>query len=40
MKAPGFPTQMGDELPPVSWTSKIKSKKQEAFHVYQSGIKT
>ena len=21
------------ELPPVSWTTKIKSKKQEAFHV-------
>ena len=21
------------ELPPVSWTPKIKSKKQEAFHV-------
>jgi hypothetical protein len=29
-----------NELPPVSWTTKIKSKKQEAFHVYQSGIKT
>lgn len=23
------------ELPPVSWTTKLKSKKQEAFHVYQ-----
>ena len=21
------------ELPPVSWTTKLKSKKQEAFHV-------
>lgn len=28
------------ELPPVSWTSKLKSKKQEAFHVYESGIET
>ena len=28
------------ELPPVSWTTKIKSKKQEAFHVRASGIKT
>ena len=28
------------ELPPVSWTTKIKSKKQEAFHVYKSGNKT
>ena len=27
------------ELPPVSWTTKIKSKKQEAFHVYEPGIK-
>ena len=36
-KTPLEPTR---ELPPVSWTSKLKSKKQEAFHVYQSGIKT
>ena len=28
------------ELPPVSWTTKLKSKKQEAFHVYKSGSKT
>ena len=28
------------ELPPVSWTTKIKSKKQEAFHVRASGIET
>ena len=27
------------ELPPVSWTTKLKSKKQEAFHVRASGIK-
>lgn len=27
------------ELPPVSWTTKLKSKKQEAFHVYEPGIK-
>lgn len=27
------------ELPPVSWTPKMKSKKQEAFHVRASGIK-
>ena len=32
--------QMVSELPPVSWTTKIKSKKQEAFHVRASGIKT
>ena len=25
------------ELPPVSWTTKIKSKEREAFHVYKSG---
>ena len=35
MKAPGLRDY---ELPPVSWTTKIKSKKQEAFHVYKSGI--
>ena len=34
-KTPLEPT----ELPPVSWTTKLKSKKQEAFHVYTSGIK-
>ena len=28
------------ELPPVSWTTKLKSKKQEAFHVYKSGNET
>ena len=33
-KAPGT----RNELPPVSWTTKLKSKKQEAFHVYKSGI--
>lgn len=27
------------ELPPVSWTTKLKSKKREAFHVYESEIK-
>ena len=26
------------ELPPVSWTTKLKSRKWEAFHVYKSGI--
>ena len=33
-------TQPKAELPPVSWTTKLKSKKQEAFHVYKSGSKT
>ena len=28
------------ELPPVSWTTKLKSKKQEAFHVRASGNET
>ena len=29
-----------NKLPPVSWTTKLKPKKREAFHVYKSGIKT
>ena len=36
-KAPGGASC---ELPPVSWTTKLKSKKQEAFHVRASGIET
>ena len=34
------PDAQPSELPPVSWTTKLKSKKREAFHVYTSGIKT
>ena len=33
------PPRTRNELPPVSWTTKMKSKKQEAFYVYKSGIK-
>ena len=27
-----------DELPPVSWTSKLKSREWEAFRVCESGV--
>ena len=32
--------ELRGELPPVSWTTKLKSKKQEAFHVRASGNET
>ena len=34
-KNPGY---QNDELPPVSWTSKLKSREWEAFHVCGSAV--
>ena len=36
----GLQPHSENELPPVSWTTKLKSKKQEAFHVRASGNET
>ena len=33
-----YPLSLDDELPPVSWTSKLKSREWEAFHVCGSAV--
>ena len=39
MKGPTVPrSKSKNELPPVSWTSKLKSREWEAFHVCGSAV--
>ena len=36
--SPGLVPESRNELPPVSWTSKVKSREWEAFRVCGSGV--